>query len=355
MRSDASADVSIQGAGPVGCALALLLEQQGRRVVLVQQRKEAPGPFRPIALSHASRLILERAGAWGKLAPTPISAIHVSQQRGFGRTRMSAADAGVPALGYVLDYRVLLDALLALAGERKIPLQAEPAEALLDVHAEGSSDETTRKDYGQEAVVAQVTTRPGAVTTAWERFTPDGPLALLPLDGRYGAVWGARPQRAQELCGLSETAFLAALSQAFGRRAGAFVAAGARSRLPLALRLRPRRVGERAAFIGNAAQTLHPVAGQGLNLGLRDAWDLAQVLHGAEDPGDARLLQGFAALRRFDATATVRVTDFLAEAFLGSDPLSRLARGFGLTALDICLPARRFFARRMIYGASALP
>jgi 2-octaprenyl-6-methoxyphenol hydroxylase len=154
---------------------------------------------------------------------------------------------------------------------------------------------------------------------------------------------------------LTEAAFLAALSRAFGRRAGAFVAAGARSRMPLALRVRATRVGERSAFIGNAAQTLHPVAGQGLNLGLRDAWDLAQVLHGAEDPGDARLLQGFAALRRFDATATVRVTDFLAGAFLGTHPLSRLTRGFGLTALDICLPARRFFARRMIYGASALP
>jgi len=298
MRVDVSADVSILGAGPVGCTLALLLQRQGRSVALVRQRKEAPAPFRPIALSHASRLILERAGAWGMLSSTPITSIHVSQQGGFGRTRMSAADAGVPALGYVVDYAALLDALLALASERNIPFQAEPAEALLAVHAEGTSDEITRKEYGQEAVVAQVTTRPGAVATAWERFTPDGPLAL---------------------------------------------------------RVRATRVGERSAFIGNAAQTLHPVAGQGLNLGLRDAWDLAQVLHGAEDPGDARLLQGFAALRRFDATATVRVTDFLAGAFLGTHPLSRLTRGFGLTALDICLPARRFFARRMIYGASALP
>jgi 2-octaprenyl-6-methoxyphenol hydroxylase len=355
MRFEVSADVSIQGAGPVGCALALLLQGHGRTVALVRHRKEAPAPFRPIALSYASRLILERAGAWARLAPTPINSIHVSQQRGFGRTRMSAADAGVPALGYVVDYGALLDALLSLASERNIPFESEPAEARLTVHAEGSSDDITRKGYGQEAVVAQVTTRPAAEATAWERFTPDGPLALLPLDGRYGAVWGTRPERARELCEMTEEAFLAALSQAFGRRAGAFAAAGARSRVPLALRLRPKRVGERLVFIGNAAQTLHPVAGQGLNLGLRDAWDLAQVLRGAEDPGDARVLQDFAALRRFDATATVRVTDFLAGAFLGTDPLSRLTRGFGLTALDICLPARRFFARRMIYGASALP
>ena len=227
MRVDVSADVSIRGAGPVGCTLALLLQRQGRSVALVRQRKEAPAPFRPIALSHASRLILERAGAWGMLSSTPITSIHVSQQGGFGRTRMSAADAGVPALGYVVDYAALLDALLALASERNIPFQAEPAEALLAVHAEGTSDEITRKEYGQEAVVAQVTTRPGAVATAWERFTPDGPLALLPLDGRYGAVWGARPERARELCELTEAAFLAALARAFGRRAGAFVAAGA--------------------------------------------------------------------------------------------------------------------------------
>jgi len=268
---------------------------------------------------------------------------------------MSAADAGVPALGYVVDYGVLLDALLALANERSIPFEAAPAETRLAVHAEGASDETTRKEYGQDAVVALVTADPGATSTAWERFTPDGPLALLPLDGRYGAVWGARAERARELCELTDAAFLAALSQAFGRRAGAFVAVGARTRMPLALRLRPERVGERSAFIGNAAQTLHPVAGQGLNLGLRDAWDLAQVLRGAEDPGEAQVLQGFAAMRRLDATATVRVTDFLAGAFLGTDPLSRWTRGFGLTALDICPPARRFFARRMIYGASAMP
>ena len=119
--------------------------------------------------------------------------------------------------------------------------------------------------------------------------------------------------------------------------------------------MRPSRVGVREAYVGNAAQTLHPVAGQGLNLGLRDAWDLAQVLRDAQDPGDARVLERFAAMRRLDAMATVRVTDFLAGAFLGANPLAGLMRGIGLTALDICLPARRFFARRMIYGTSALP
>jgi 2-octaprenyl-6-methoxyphenol hydroxylase len=163
------------------------------------------------------------------------------------------------------------------------------------------------------------------------------------------------PERARALCEGPEAGFLAALALALGRRAGEFVACGERQRVPLTLRVRRSRVAARAAFIGNAAQTLHPVAGQGLNLGLRDAWDLAQALHGAPDPGEAGVLRRFAGMRRFDAAATVRITDFLAGAFLGNDPLGRLTRGFGLTALDICLPARRFFARRMIFGASALP
>ncbi len=203
--------------------------------------------------------------------------------------------------------------------------------------------------------MALVTTVPAAAHTAWERFTPEGPLALLPLAGRYCAVWGMRPARAEALSNATDAEFLEALAAAFGGRAGRFIAVGERNRSPLALRVRGSRIGPRAAFVGNAAQTLHPVAGQGLNLGLRDAWDLAQVLRDAHDPGDARLLQRYDSMRRMDAMAGVRMTDFLAGAFLGTDPVAGLMRGIGLTALDICLPARRFFARRMIYGTSALP
>ena len=347
--------VAILGAGPVGCVLALLLRDQGGSVALAQEPGAPSFPFRPIALSYASRLILERVGAWQGLAPTPIERIHVSQQGGFGRAELRAADAGVPALGFVLDYGALLRKLRALVEERRIPVERQPFDALLTVHAEGASEASRQKDYRQEAVVALVATRPTAASTAWERFTPEGPLALLPLAGRLAAVWGMRPERARELAQAPEAAFLAALTQAIGRRAGELVGASERGRVPLTLRVRGSRIGERAAFVGNAAQTLHPVAGQGLNLGLRDAWDLAQVLRGAADPGAADVLGRYAALRRVDAAATVRVTDFLAGAFLGADPVAGLMRGIGLTALDICLPARRFFARRMIYGASALP
>ena len=349
------AEVAILGAGPVGCALSLLLHGQGNAVVLVQKQKAGPVPLRPIALSHASRLILERAGAWAALAPTAIETIHVSQQGGFGRARLSAADAGVPALGYVVDYQPLLESLQHEVAKRGIRVEPEAVESALTVHAEGSSEETREKDYRQEAIVALVATRPAAAHTAWERFTPEGPLALLPMGGRYCVVWGMRPERAQHLCDARQEEFLAALALAIGRRAGEFESVGERQRAPLALRVRRSRISARAAFIGNAAQTLHPVAGQGLNLGLRDAWDLAQVLRDATDPGEAQVLQRFAGMRRIDAATTVQVTDFLAGAFLGNHRITGLLRGFGLTALDICLPARRFFARRMIFGASALP
>jgi len=348
------AEIEIRGAGPVGCVVALSLRRSGFSVSL-HERNKTPISFRPIALSHASRLILERVGAWKALESTPIETIHVSQQGAFGRTRMSAADAGVPALGYVVEYGVLLNALLHRLEEENIPIQSETGACMLVVHAEGVSDEVTQQSYGQEAIVALVTTKPAATGTAWERFTPQGPLALLPLAGRYCLVWSMRPERARQLSEAPPAEFLEALARAFGRRAGEFIAVAERGRAPLALRVRPSRVGRREAFIGNAAQTLHPVAGQGLNLGLRDAWDLAQVLRNARDPGDDHVLARFAATRRLDAMATVRVTDFLAGAFLDGNPLTVLARGFGLTALDICLPARRFFARRMIYGPSAMP
>ena len=350
------AEIEIRGAGPVGCVLALALHAAGRKVVLLE-RNALPGKsaFRPIALSHASRLILERVDAWHGLATTPIQTIHVSQQGALGRTRMSAADAGVPALGYVVEYGVLLDALFDRVKQENIPIKTETGACLLAIHAEGISDEVKEKNYGQEAIVALVTTKPAATGTAWERFTPQGPLALLPLSGRYCLIWGMRPKRARELCEAPQADFLDALAQAFGRRAGELVAVSDRGCVPLALRVRPSRVGRREAYVGNAAQTLHPVAGQGMNLGLRDAWDLARVLRDAADPGDGEVLARFAATRRFDAMATIRVTDFLAGAFLDVNPASALMRGIGLTALDICLPARRFFARRMIYGTSAVP
>jgi len=347
----AGADVLVLGAGPVGCTLALALQGSRHAVRLVDARTAAPTAFRPIALSHASRLILERIGVWGSFAVTPITTIHVSQAGAFGRTRLGAADAGVPALGYVTQYAALVAAL-----RQRADIHADAgSEARCIVHAEGATAAARERHYGHEAVVARLAAEPAPQGVAFERFTTEGPLALLPLAGEWALIWSARPERAAALVAAAPAEFLAQLQQAWGERAGRFTEVQARTQVPLALRVRASRVEGRDVYIGNAAQTLHPVAGQGLNLGLRDAWDLAQTLRDTADAGDARALARFAALRRLDTAATIGVTELLARAFLGDNPLARVARGAVLTGLDILPAARRFFARRMIYGPSALP
>jgi 2-octaprenyl-6-methoxyphenol hydroxylase len=238
-------------------------------------------------------------------------------------------------------------------------LRAAAADLLIDqeiparcvVHAEGAAPQAEEKRYGQDALVAAVRYAPRAASTAFERFTAEGPLALLPLAGRYALVWSMRPERARRLAAAPAEDFLEELARAAGSRPGRPLAVEARAVQPLVLRVTRKAVAERAVYIGNAAQTLHPVAGQGLNLGLRDAWDLARILRDAADPGDAATLARFAARRRLDAGAAVRVTDMLATLLLRKNALT----GLGLTALDLFPAPRRFFARRMIFGASALP
>src|ERR1700682_3719427 len=271
----AQTDVLIHGAGPVGCTLALALRDSGLRTAIL---KSSPSriSFRPIALSYASRLILERVGVWDRLEPTPIETVLVSQQGAFGRTRLEAKDAGVPALGYVIDYAALAAALWAELQKNGIVVTSEAVAALCEVHAEGTAPEAEQKRYGQDAVVGLVRLASPAGPTAHERVTAGGPRALPALG------WSARPARARRLAELPERQFLDELSATAGSRAGTMVAIESRSVQPLSLRVRAARVGSRAVYIGNAAQTLHPVAGQGLNLGLRDAWDLAQILRNAE-------------------------------------------------------------------------
>jgi 2-octaprenyl-6-methoxyphenol hydroxylase len=343
----AATDFLVRGAGPVGCVAALALRLSGRDVRIVAESIPSTS-FRPIVLSYASRLILERLGVWGALATTPLETIHVSQAGGFGRTVLGAADAGVPALGYVTEYSVLMRALREASQEL---LVAAEVPARCTVHAEGAAADAEEKRYAQDALVARVRVEPATGSIAYERFTPEGPLALLPIAGSYALVWSMRPENARALVSASETTFLNHLAAAAGGRPGRPVAVEARAVQPLTLRVRPTRTGERCVYIGNAAQTLHPVAGQGLNLGLRDAWDLAQIMRGVQDPGDPGVLRRFAARRGLDAAATIRATDFLARGFLRASPLTSAA----LTVLDLFPAPRRFFARRMMFGPSALP
>src|SRR5688572_13505162 len=179
MRADAT-EILVRGAGPVGCVAALALRSTGRQVSILAEPTHATA-FRPIVLSYASRLILERLGVWQGLSSTAIETIHVSQAERFGRTVFSAADAGVPALGYVLEYAVLLQALRAAVQE--LFTQETPAAAACVVHAEGAAAHAEETRYSQDALVARVRFAPQAGSTAYERFTAEGPLALLPLGG----------------------------------------------------------------------------------------------------------------------------------------------------------------------------
>jgi 2-octaprenyl-6-methoxyphenol hydroxylase len=367
-------DVAIAGGGPVGSALALALS--GGAVSVVRIADEADVADRPIALSHGSRLILERLGAWRGLDSTAIRTIHVSQQ-GFGRTVLRCSDYGVPALGYVVAYSELVAQLAGRTpvqsgtlvrwepsgGEIAVELALGGKEARMRarllVLADGGMTRGAERvtDYRQRAVVAKVAAERVPPETAWERFTAEGPLALLPFGDRHALVWSVSPRTAEDLCRLPEAEFLTRLRAAFGGRLGDFLSAGPRVAFPLSLRRGAIQPSPRVLAIGNAAQTLHPVAGQGLNLGLRDAWELARMLLDAakEEIGAPALLSRYARSRILDRYAGIGFTDFLVKMFSNSVAPLALARGAGLALLDVVPPARHFLARRMIFGARALP
>lgn len=375
-------DVLIAGGGPVGAAVALGLRGMGLDVALVEPEARPSAAFRPIALSHGSRQILERLGMFGRFAATPIETIHVSQAGGFGRTVIRHEDHGLPALGYVCDGSALAAALAEATQAERVAghvagwhAEAGVIRTVIDtghagrdvaarllVLADGgqiAGDDLAMRDYGQTAIVAQVRTEIVRRGTAWERFTDAGPLALLPYgDDASALVWTVRAGEAARLLEASGEHFLASLGARFGHRLGGFIAAGPRSSVPLRLAFRRSNVaGPRAVAVGNAAQTLHPVAGQGLNLGLRDAIELAALIR-RTDPGalgGAAFLAEYRARRRVDRFAAIGVTNFLAGAFGNPNPALRVARGLGLVALDLVPPARRVFARRMMLGLRGAP
>jgi 2-octaprenyl-6-methoxyphenol hydroxylase len=376
-------DVAIVGAGPVGMTLALALADGPYRVLLIDSRQRGAwaGDPRALALSHGTRQLLERLGAWNANAATPIETIHVSQRGGFGRTLIEASDYGIPALGYVMRYRDLaarLDARLASAllldnaavlsvasGDEAADIavdcggETRSIRARLVVHAEGTpgvAADVRVYDYRQHAVVAEVRPVPGHGRRAWERFTPDGPLALLPLGEDYSLVFTVPPARASDLMCLEDDAFLAALRRQFGGRID-FVGGGPRASFPLALRVREQLTAARQVWIGNAAQSLHPVSGQGFNLGLRDAWALAQVLRegAGRDAGAAPALTAYARARRSDRGGSMAFTDGIVRVFSNDLAPLRIARGLGLMTLDLLPPLRHFVAKRMIWGARAWP
>lgn len=389
--------VAVAGGGLVGMSLALALARAGVRVALVEASPassldDAGYGARPIALSQGSRRILAALGVWDAIAAsaTPIVRIHVSDRGHFGFARLGAHDLGVDALGYVLAAAELeralrsqladLDAVhllcpatvddvdavngatarvhIAAADTGTTPRGARRLQARLVVVCDGGRSPlrerlgvpVSERDYGQWAVTARVEARCAHQGVAYERFTTEGPLALLPMQARScGLVWSVGADSAEQLVTLDDAAFLAALGRQFGTRLGGFVAAGARSAFPLSLITATRIVGERLAMIGNAANHLHPVAGQGLNLGLRDAEALAEMvaasLRDGGDPGDAALLARYAADRRRDQSRVLRVTDALVRVFSNAFAPLVAARAVGLLAFDLLPPLKRGFAR----------
>ena len=393
-------DIVILGAGPVGSTLALLLAGTRHRVLLLEQRRLDAGQNDPraLALSEGARQLLAPENAWpvptgqGDGRCTPIETIHISQSGGFGRTLIDRKDYRIPALGYVVRYgaliRCLHDALKQSIARNPDQLScldnsyadvAEPTadadpffrtlqlgdrtiRARLIVHAEGTPPDDSQgviaRGYGQRALIFEAGLAESHRQRAWERFTPQGPLALLPVDGvngkRVSVVYTVPEADAESLLQLDDAEILTRIQAAIGSQAR-FTDVGPRASFPLKLRLRQPALNNRELWIGNAAQTLHPVSGQGFNLGLRDAALLAQHLRHAMDPGSTHTLTPYARTRQLDRYGAAAFTDGIVRAFSTPFPLLNTVRGMGLSALDLISPLRHFVARRMIWGARAWP
>jgi 2-octaprenyl-6-methoxyphenol hydroxylase len=390
-------DLVIVGGGLIGGSLACALADTGLRVAVIEAvaADAAVQPSydeRVIALSLGSRRILGAMGLWDGIAPEaePILRVHVAERGGCGTTRLDFAELGVEALGYVASARAMgaaIRAALAAAPQvewlcpARVTSQRLHADRVdLEVQCNGETrrlrtrllvaadggDSLIRRDQGiaveerpyeQQAVITTVT--PDRPRTGWafERFTDTGPLALLPMTGgRYAVVWTCRETETAALLGLSDADFLARLQGRFGFRLGRLSQAAPRRAYPLKLLLTRETVRPRLVLIGNAAHTLHPVAGQGFNLGLRDVAALAEALapigepigERGFDPGAATVLAAYRAWRGRDQQRTATLTDTLARLFVNPWLPLRLGRNLGLLGLDLLPPARRAVARRFM-------
>ena len=387
-------DVIIVGGGMVGASLALALAPTGLRLLVIEAFEPGSGDQpsfdeRTTALGNGSRQVFEALGLWQKLLPeaAPIRRIHVSDAGRFGFARLEADAFGQTALGYVVPNRVIGREVWAALRSREavdvcLPARAthialdgaaarvtfehdgamREAVARLVVAADGAQSlvrtaagiAATREDYDQTAIVAPVRTDAPDDGTAYERFTSAGPMAVLPLRvpgaGHWRAmVWAARPDDAQALMALDDAAFLARWQDAFGWRAGRAQQLGRRVAYPLALVRAGEGIASRAVLLGNASQSLHPVAGQGFNLGLRDAAALAELLadtaRSGGDIGAPAVLAAYAAQRAQDRDGVVQFTDRLVRGFSDARSGRAALRNLGLLAFDLLPPAKRALSR----------
>lgn len=375
-------DVAIVGGGLVGASLAVALAESGKRVTLIETTAfpdTAPSwDERCIALTDSSYRIFTSLGIWPALMETaaPICTTHISERGRFGVARFTAAEAGLNALGYNVPLRAIGRALWqrlqgtavelicpatvidVQAGEASVALSLHGSKGLPDVEvdtrlvvAADGARSTVRKhlnvaarsiDYEQHAIVSAVRIGRRHSGIAYERFTPDGPIAVLPKqDDACSLVWTVPSSRVETLLTMSEADYLVAAQETFGGRLGPFLALGRRSAYPLSRVMSETLTAPRTVFVGNAAQSLHPVAAQGFNLGLRDVASLAQTIATAADPGDAVLLEDYAARRQRDRAAVSDFTDIIVRAFSNRIPGLAQTRHWGLLGLELLPSARK--------------
>lgn len=401
--TDRNYDIVIAGGGMIGASLALALSPLGLRVAVVEAvaRGESRQPSfddRSTALSRSTQRMFEAMGLWDEVisAATPIRRIHVSDRGRFGFSHIDAAEQGVDALGYVVINRVLGDVLQsALAKAETVDLvcparvvdietgpdfasakieTADGSNLALDcqllVAADGANSAVRpmlgicakKTDYGQHAVTGNLLPEKSLDNCAYERFTEQGPLALLPVaDDRAAFVWTVSSDDAGRVLGLDDEAFLVELQEAFGYRLGRLSRVGKRAGYPLSLSKALRLTAERSVLVGNSAHGLHPVAAQGFNLGMRDVAALCDCIADARriepsaDLGDPGLLDRYADWRRDDQGKLVRLTDGIVRLFGSSSPPLRAVRNVGMLGFDVIPGVRSLFAKHMMGLAGRLP
>lgn len=383
-----SVDIAIIGGGLVGASLALALQvgarQRGWRIALIEPF--APGnEFQPSydarasALAYGSQQIYQRLGIWPQVAKRAeaITQIHVSEQGRFAAAELHATTQQVPALGYVVENAWLGHCLWAALDRELIQwhcparvthmqpqpngyqLQLDDGNSLhckLAILADGGRSALRQqlgihcqeRSYNQTAIITNVSPALGHQGWAYERFAPDGPMALLPMtDNRCVLIWTRPPAEAERLAALAPHAFLDELQDAFGYRMGRFVQLGQRHLYPLSLAVSSEQVRRHLAILGNAAHSLHPIAGQGYNLSLRDAMALAERLLASHAPlGDLATLQDYAAGQHTDQALTIGFSDQVTRLFSNRTLGLSQARRLGLLGLELCPPAKNVFARQ---------